>query len=374
MRARLLSPHTSGGFCVRFCRTKPFLSVSSTLQLTSMEYPSSSSSDILASFEGAETTRIVSIAFFALFVYEWLITFDEEVEYFWHGRWTISRLLFLTNRYFALFILSFHMTVLSLRHPGEKFCIPALEFLFVGNITAIGVVQAILVLRVWYLFSNSKNTRLITVFAFIISLSTSMLFSIIAARQVKTLQTDVLLPTFIHYEVRGCLVSRPPMFWRIYLPSLCLHTLLYVLTAFRALQNRRTLNQAPVMRRLLRDGGLFFFVVLVSVGFTSIGSFFDKYPQLNIVVMYSNFLVTATSIAVSRVMFSIHSLAAHLGSDTTWLLNNIELSRVNWRRGNTEGEIIIEEYSPELDNESPGTSRFDAMKTTRVGVYNERAW
>lgn len=339
-----------------------------------MEYPSSLSSAILASFEGAESARIVSIAFFALFVYEWLITFDEEVEYFWHGRWTISRQLFLANRYFGLFILSFHMAVLSLPRPGEKFCIPALEFLFVGNITAIGIVQAILVLRVWYLFSNSKNIRLITVFAFIISLSTSMLFSIIAARQVKTLRTDVSLPRFIHYEVRGCLVSRPPMFWRIYLPSLCLHSLLYILTTFRALQNRRMLNQAPVMKRLLRDGGLFFIFVFVSVGFTSIGSFFDKYPQLNIVVMYSNFLVTATSIAVSRVMFSIHSLAAHLGSDTTWLLNNIELSRVNWRRGNTEGEIIVEEYSHELDGESPGTNQFDAMKTTRVGVYNERAW
>ncbi|KAK0479678.1 hypothetical protein IW261DRAFT_1625138 [Armillaria novae-zelandiae] len=370
-----------------------------------MEYPSSSSSAVLASFEGAETARIVSVAFFALFVYEWLITFDEEVivhfashrshsftpspkvEYFWHGRWTISRLLFLANRYFALFILSFHMTVISLPHPEEKHpqldaatyfrrdsCIPALEFLFVVNITAIGIIQAILVLRVWYLFSSSKNVRLFTVFAFILSLSTSMLFSIIAARKVRTLQSDVPLPTFVYYKPRGCLVSRPPMFWRIYLPSLCLHTLLYILTVFRALQNRRMLNQAPVMKRLLRDGGLFFFVVFVSVGFTSIGSFFDKYAQLNIVVMYSNFLVTATSIAVSRVMFSIHSLAAHLGSDTIWLLNNIELSRVNWRRGNTEGEIIVEEYSHELDNESTGANQFDAMKTTRVGVYNERAW
>ncbi|KAK0185174.1 hypothetical protein F5146DRAFT_1071691 [Armillaria mellea] len=339
-----------------------------------MEYPSSSSSNTSTSFEGAETARIVSIAFFSLFVYEWLITFKEEVEYFWHGRWSISRLLFFANRYFALFILSFHMTVLSLPHPGGKFCIPALEFLFVGNITAIGIIQAILVLRVWYLFSNSKNIRLITVFAFVLSLSTSMLFSILAARKVRTLQTGISLPTFIHYEVHGCRVSRPPMFWRIYLPSLCLHTLLYILTAFRALQNRRMLNQAPVMKRLLRDGGLFFVVVFVSVGFTSIGSFFDKHPRLNIVVMYSNFLVATTSIAVSRVMFSIHSLAAHLGSDTTWLLNNIELSRVNWRRGNTEGEIIVEEYSHELDDESPGMNQFNAMKTTRVGVYNEGTW
>ncbi|KAK0209209.1 hypothetical protein DFS33DRAFT_1308334 [Desarmillaria ectypa] len=334
------------------------------------------SSAILASFAGAETARVVSIAFLSLFVYEWLITFDEEVEYFWHGRWTVSRLLFLANRYFALFILSFHMVVLSLPHPGGQFCIPALEFLFVGNITAIAIVQAILVLRVWYLFFISKKIRIITVFAFIVSLTTSMLFSIVAARKVETLQSEISpSPTFIHFEVLGCRVSRPPMFWRIYLPSLCLHTLLYILTAFRALQSRRTLKQAPVMKRLLRDGGLFFFIVFVSVGFTSIGSFFDNYPQLNIVVMYSNFLVTLTSVAVSRVMFSIHSLAAHLGSDTIWLLNNIELSRVNWRKGNTEGEIIVEEYSREFDDdEASRTDHLDTMKTTRVGVYNERAW
>ncbi|KAK0434838.1 hypothetical protein EV421DRAFT_1717267, partial [Armillaria borealis] len=299
---------------------------------------------------------------------------SHKVEYFWHGRWTISRLLFLAVRNLLPSDMGAALIMDATVYFRRDSCIPALEFLFVGNITAIGIVQAILVLRVWYLFSNSKNIRLITVFAFIISLSASMLFSIVAARKVKTLQTGIPLPTFIHYKVQGCLVSRPPMFWRIYLPSLCLHTLLYILTAFRALQNRRMLNQAPVMKRLLRDGGLFFFVVFVSVGFTSIGSFFDKYPQINIVVMYSNFLVAVTSMAVSRVMFSIHSLAAHLGSDTTWLLNNIELSRVNWRRGNTEGEIIVEEYSHELENEASGTNHFDAMKTTRVGVYNEGAW
>ncbi|KAK0465965.1 uncharacterized protein EV420DRAFT_1636517 [Desarmillaria tabescens] len=255
-------------------------------------------------------------------------------------------------------------------------CVPALEFIFVGNITAIAIIQAMLVLRVWYLFSASKKIRIITVSSFILSLTTSMLFSIVAALKVKILQADIPpSPEFIHFEVLGCQVSRPPMFWRIYLPSLFLHTLLYILTAFRALQNRRTLKQAPVMKRLLRDGGLFFFIVFVSVGFTSIGSFFDNYPQLNIVVMYSNFLVTVTSIAVSRVMFSIHSLAAHLGSDTVWLLNNVELSRVNWRRGNTEGEIIVEECSRELDDEEASRSdQLDAMKTTRIGVYNERAW
>jgi len=158
------------------------------------------------------------------------------------------------------------------------------------------------------------------------------------------------------------------------------------MTAIRAFRNRLILKDAPVLKRLVRDGGFFYFVVFVSVGFSAIGSFFEQYPQINIPVVFSDYLISITSIAVSRVLFSIHSLADHLGSDTAWLLNNAELRRVGWRKGSTEGEIIVERWSVEeedqddesrrnafeLDDEeslkrkSPGPQLF----VTRVGVYN----
>ncbi|KAK7464146.1 hypothetical protein VKT23_006311 [Stygiomarasmius scandens] len=53
---------------------------------------------IMTSLEGAEVAKIVSIAFFALFVYEWMITLADEIEYFWTGPWNLSRILFFIVR------------------------------------------------------------------------------------------------------------------------------------------------------------------------------------------------------------------------------------------------------------------------------------
>lgn len=52
--------------------------------------------------------------------------------------------------------------------------------------------------------------------------------------------------------------------------------------------------------------------------------------------------VAATVISVCRAMLSIRSLAATCHVDPAWLLNHAELSRVHWRRGTSEGEIVVE--------------------------------
>jgi len=96
------------------------------------------------------------------------------------------------------------------------------------------------------------------------------------------------------------------------------------------------------MRRLLRDGGMLYFVVFFSVGFSTIGAAMTSQPLINFPAIYSNFVLSMTSICISRVMLGIRSLAAELISDPAWLLNNAELSRVCWKKGPNAGELIID--------------------------------
>jgi len=188
-----------------------------------------------------------------------------------------------------------------------------------------------------------------------------------------------LTDTVLH--VPGCRATRPDKFWRMYLPSLVLHTLLYCLTAFRALKNRRMFKQAPILKRLLRDGGFFYLVVFMSILFTTIGSFLEDVPTVNVPAIFSSFPIATTSIAASRVMLSIHSLAAKLGSDEAWLLNNVELSRVPWRPGATEGEIIVDRAmtyeDDEMDDwctEESHTGSVVSLKMSRVGRWTDETW
>jgi len=325
----------------------------------------------LPSLEGSEIASVVDTAFLALTVYEWLLTLDQEIEYFWTGKWTISRLLFFVNRYFPSFIIMFSVVVMSVTNPSVKFCTSAVQFLFFATIIALNIVQAMLILRIWYLFGRQKWIQYGMMALWIVSMVVSLVYTGEAATHLELLGSDVDQGVFT--LAPGCRVARPPTFWKIFLPSLILHTILYILTAIRALRNRRVLKEAPVLKRLFRDGGLFFLVVFVSVGFTAVGSFLKDVPQINIPVIFSNYLIAVTSIAMSRIMFSIHSLASHLGSETGWLLSNVELRRVEWKKGTTEGEIIVD-CSPDHDDLESSGGEFrsqSVLKMSRVGMFND---
>ncbi|KAF8868208.1 hypothetical protein CPB85DRAFT_1366321 [Mucidula mucida] len=275
------------------------------------------------------------------------------------------------------------------RAISSQFCRPIVPFLFISNSIAISIIQAILVIRVWHLFSNNRKIQIMIITMFGTSVVLAMGFTIDSAVRIRFQSTGVVLDKL---RILGCRADRPHKFWRIYLPSLCLHTVLYALTAvqaLRALRNRRTFKHAPILKRLLRDGGFFYFVVFVSVGVSTVGSFMKDCAQvmnahyarthidvvqLNVVVAYSNYLVAINSTAVARVMLSIHSLAACLGSDTAWLLNNVELSRVGWRQGRTEGELIVERWCDDVEEiELRRRSTIELLQTSTVGVYNG-AW
>lgn len=109
----------------------------------------------------------------------------------------------------------------------------------------------------------------------------------------------------------------------------------------------------------------------LSVTAVSLGQF----PTHSLVLTCSVLMAT-TSIAMSRVLFSIHSLAANIGSSSAWLLNNVELSRVKWKKGAHEGEILVD-YNTIESCDSLDLQRNNGrpmVKTTHVGVIHEPTW
>ncbi|TRM70187.1 hypothetical protein BD626DRAFT_476571 [Schizophyllum amplum] len=276
--------------------------------------------------EGGENGRRITIAFFCLTVYDWFLTLHEEVEHFWPEPLSISKALFLVNRYMPPAIMMCVCTLgFGLWNPSDEVCRPAIQASFILNAFSISVVQAMLVLRFWYLFADRNLIRVPMTLGYLANVVLTLYFTIVSAADLEILR---YIP-----GIQGCRVSRPAHFWRIYLPSLVVHTLLFVLMLVRAVKNRHLLQRTPLFKRILRD---------VAVGFTAIGSFFHQYPKINVPSIYSSMLLGCTSVALSRVLLSVHSLAAKLGSRTPWALNNIELSRLSWRQGSTEGEIVVE--------------------------------
>lgn len=93
--------------------------------------------------------------------------------------------------------------------------------------------------------------------------------------------------------------------------------------------------------------------------------------------MSRRFLPAVLSICASRVLFSLHELAEELVGHPTFALNNVELSRLNMRKGPHRSEFIVEVYAaeekprllPVVPPRQP--SRAPSMKSTRSAA---KAW
>lgn len=93
-------------------------------------------------------------------------------------------------------------------------------------------------------------------------------------------------------------------------------------------------------------------------------------------------LLCIAAVSVSRLMLSIRSLAEQLSVSPDWLLNNTELSRVNWKPGTRNGELIVEIEPLEDDVEMASVDDLGeekrtatpAVYTTRVGVLEHQVY
>lgn len=242
------------------------------------------------------------------------------------------------------------------------------------DVIALAVIQAIIVLRIWYIFSQRRITRIVVVAIFLaVVVTTTSILGIIFP---DFRQEAIVVPGL---KLVGC--SAPPSnnVWKLFLPNLILHTVLYAATTWPALRLHRQGRTSPFMNRMVKDGGIFYASVFVSAAFCTIGALQRDHPNVMIPAIYANFLLSLCSVSVSRIMLSIRSLAASLSMDVDMLLSDAELSRVHWRQGVREGELIVEIEAPDEDDiqlgimdEIPyGRSHTPAIYATRVGVYDD---
>jgi len=274
-----------------------------------------------------------------MWVYDYFLTLDDEIRYFWTGKWSMSRVLYLLNRYLPPVSLTLGM--ISFLAPGLsiEFCDRTIRTCFILDVIAMAVAQAVLVLRIWHLYRHSRAAQILAVTSFVICVVAE---GVTLGLSIVDLHSEIIVAPGVYLLEIGCKALPPPTLWRMFVPHFVLHTICYLFTAYRGIRSRSIAAEAaPLMRRLLRDGGILYFVVFFSVGFSTVGAAMTNRPLINFPAIYSSFVLSMTSICISRVMLGIRSLAAELISDPAWLLNNAELSRVCWKKGPNAGELIV---------------------------------
>ncbi|KAL4072329.1 hypothetical protein J3A83DRAFT_3018682 [Scleroderma citrinum] len=217
-------------------------------------------------------------------------------------------------------------------------CFITICFAIACTALSLSVNQAILALRVWYMFGRSPTAQYILCLCYIIC----KLCTVVAMGMIMNhLQTGMPISS-----VPGCSsVNFPPSTWVMYVPSAVMHVILFAFTVAKSMDKkwRSVPLRTPLVVRLLRDGALIFLIATVSAIFTAVGAAMNR-PDVHYPANFSNMSLVINSVAVSRLMLGLRSLASKVAREPQMILNPTELGRVRWHYCDyrTGHEVVVE--------------------------------
>ncbi|KAG9313004.1 hypothetical protein JVU11DRAFT_6442 [Chiua virens] len=222
-----------------------------------------------------------------------------------------------------IYLFRFAITTAGLTYESPVFASVLLVKIFVFILPITVLCQFVITLRVWFLYPRNLVVKILAV---ALMLSTATASALISASHWTVIRAESLNPL--------APTSRA-LAW-IYVPSLVIHSVLFGLKVFRFLSSS-VRNQS--------DSLLWGFVKeyeLASLSFGVAGLTMVEPSQLTVSYRSPIPVVTFIILSVCRTMISIRSVAATAHVDPEWLLNYAELSRVRWRWGSVDGELIVE--------------------------------
>ncbi|KIK99665.1 hypothetical protein PAXRUDRAFT_822520 [Paxillus rubicundulus Ve08.2h10] len=294
--------------------------------VTMSTVPSSWELDVLAA--ATSHTREVMLVSATLLLYDHVISLGEEIDHMWTTRWSLSQFLYLIVRALGL-IAAVFLALYSFTNTTVTVLI-ALSLLILSVICQ-SLCQAIITLRVWYLFSDMPAVQYFATSVFVICAAASCSLSAVMWKDMEK-------------QIPGSTLPNPSskLAW-IFAPGLVIHSTLLALQIYRFVRSSNPMQRESLLWRFLKEGIFMYALCTLSLLFAIIGLCQTKFSELSTYwAALAGSLPMATSIiSVCRAVLSIRSLAATSHVDVRWLLNHAELSRVQWKPG-ANGEIFVE--------------------------------
>ncbi|KAG1743487.1 hypothetical protein EDB19DRAFT_1907122 [Suillus lakei] len=295
------------------------------------------------------TSMELVLVSFTLVVYDHVITFSQEVTFFWSGPWSASRILYLSIRYLALtqMFLALYVNIKTVDflvgnrvssfgvlqitvHRGNLALVTNCALAF----TVLSLCQCVVTLRVWHLFHLNRFIRWLAVIVFIICTAGTIIIGGVRFDAIKNAMYELS-------ETSTAGQQSPPFMFAIYVPALVVHTTMLFLTVYRLHVSTRILQQYSIIYRFVKEG-IFMYTFaagsllyeITSLSMTEPNDISNYYSAL-----MGEIAVAITAVSVCRAMLSSRSSSP---TNPSRLLSHAELARVQWRRGANEGEIFVE--------------------------------
>ncbi|KLO20768.1 hypothetical protein SCHPADRAFT_21269 [Schizopora paradoxa] len=201
------------------------------------------------------TNNYAQLASLAIVFYDYILTFDDEINLVWRQSWSIGKALFFLNRYSGIFALAFNSSISTIHCP--IICFHWVRYQVGSSIIAFWLVDLILALRVWALWARSKWLLLFLCLLFAATLGTS-----------ATLAAEVFrFITVMHRPgpfAPGCFpMGFPKYTYAIAIPEISNSGVLLLLTLYRTVSTvRKGRRNAPLYFLVIKDGVLYYLCIM----------------------------------------------------------------------------------------------------------------
>ncbi|KAH7904948.1 hypothetical protein BJ138DRAFT_1130742 [Hygrophoropsis aurantiaca] len=245
------------------------------------------------------------VAGYTVFVWEHILTFEEEVRYIWQAPWTVSKASFLVSRYGNLVCLTFvrieEAGVLS--HGSEAWCHGFNLFIVVYMIVSVQSIHILVLMRAWAIWGCTKR-----VMVSLMSIYVTYILLLLSITVFGSVQTS--FHTFEYLgEIGICVGIVPPHMWTLLVADLVLDTVFFVLT-MRSLRKYsrvcRHLYPSQLLHQLVKDAFSFFFVCTFNN--IAIAVIWTVYPTNPDNFLSLTFTIPILSITGQRLVLNLRGL------------------------------------------------------------------
>ncbi|KAK0495714.1 hypothetical protein EDD18DRAFT_1463532 [Armillaria luteobubalina] len=239
----------------------------------------------------------LALALVSLLLFEYLITFDAEVDYVWSKPKSFVSILYIANRYFGPLAITVCMIALFDTGISEESCSHLAPFDGIFTLVTVLVAEAMLIIRVYALHERSK---IVLALHGAIWLVQTCLMSFVLAHS-----GPVVIPTTA--ITFGCVLVADPsigsllIMWTI--PSLVFDTATFLLLV-AGIWRRSRRHECSILTLIARDGILYFVAIVASNTLWTVTGLVLPSDLKNVWAFMSTVL---TSILIARITINLRS-------------------------------------------------------------------
>ncbi|KLO14657.1 hypothetical protein SCHPADRAFT_300784 [Schizopora paradoxa] len=264
----------------------------------------------LDAFRHARLVRCYQLAATVLLVYEYLLTFSDEIELFWKKRWSFGKCIFLWSRYYSLFFNIGNAFVFLQEHPSRHFCDKFFHWQNTGAGLQVITTHIILELRLYAMYQSS---RWILVLFVCMTMLEAAVMGVFVGFPIAGLQGTNRPSPGLHICADG---DPPHRHWVAYYWTclLTIESVLLSLSCYKAFIYYRRGTGGNIMRALTRDSLLYYlFIFGIYLG----NQIIWLHNDITLNELGTGFSFCISAILANRLMLSVRSMYFNGESQTS---------------------------------------------------------